>query len=268
MARIRTVKPEFWQHPKVTSVGRDARLLFLGLLNEADDEGKLRYLPKTLAGVLFTNDEDVDAAWVRTRTDELERAGLVHTYMVDDAPLLLVCGFTEHQKVSHPSPSRLPSPPEPDDNAPETLPRDSGRSPESLRPDMDLGNGTGSKDLGSELALVVAEPSKPTVKDVFEFWRSECNHPGAKLDDKRRARIAWALNEYPADDVADAIRGAAASPYHQGQNSNGTIYDDPTLIFRDATHLERFRDQYRSGPVRQVPKAWGALDAMVRDGAL
>ncbi len=111
MARIRTVKPEFWQHPKVTRVSRDARLFFLGLLNEADDVGRLRYSPKRLAGVLFPEDDDVRASKIERWTGELENERLVARYEVDGAELLVVCGFTEHQHINRPSPSRLPAPP-------------------------------------------------------------------------------------------------------------------------------------------------------------
>lgn len=110
MARIRTIKPDFWQHPRVTRVSRDARLYFLGLLNEADDEGRMRYSGKRLAGVLFSDDDDVTGALIDQWTDELEVAGLVSRYVVDRAPLLLVIGFTEHQKINRPTPSRLPAP--------------------------------------------------------------------------------------------------------------------------------------------------------------
>lgn len=110
MARIRTVKPEFWQHPKVTRVSRDARLLFLGLLNEADDAGKMRYASKRLAGVLFGDDEDVTATEVDAWVDELEDALLVQRYEVEDAPYLIVPGFTEHQKINRPTESKLPDP--------------------------------------------------------------------------------------------------------------------------------------------------------------
>lgn len=110
MARIRTVKPEFWQHPKVTRVSRDARLLFLGLLNEADDKGKMRYASKRLAGVLFGDDDDVTATEVDAWVDELEDARLVQRYEVDEASYLIVPGFTEHQKINRPSPSKLPDP--------------------------------------------------------------------------------------------------------------------------------------------------------------
>lgn len=259
MARIRTVKPEFWQHPKVTRVSRDARLLFLGLLNEVDDEGKTRYLPKTLAGVLFPEDEDVDASWVSSRMDELERVGLVRRYEIDGAPLLIVCGFTEHQKVSHPTPSRLPDPPEPLGRDSREIPEPVENPPESFVPDMEQGNGKEEEEEEeASLALAVVEPTI-SVRDVFDFWRAECDHPRAVLDDQRRRRIEWAIKTYPPDDIRDAILGAASSEFHQGQNDNGRVYDDITLICRNAEKFERFRDGYRRGPVQKTPRHFGAI---------
>ena len=37
--RIRTIKPEFWSHPVMTRQDDATKLLALGLLNFADDEG-------------------------------------------------------------------------------------------------------------------------------------------------------------------------------------------------------------------------------------
>ena len=118
-----------------------------------------------------------------------------------------------------------------------------------------------------EFALdLVPTTSRASVDDVFDFWRSETKHPRAKLDRKRRQRIEWAQEHYDDTEIADAIRGAASSPFHQGQNDRGTRYDDLTLILRDAEHLERFIDIYRH-PVPKIPKAWGALTQMAREGA-
>src|SRR5689334_9001838 len=108
MSRIRTVKPEFWQHPKTGAVSRDARLLFLGLLNEADDEGRMRYSPKRLAGVLFPFDEDVTSRELCLWVSELSQATLVELYTVDGADYLAVPGFTEHQRINRPSKSTFP----------------------------------------------------------------------------------------------------------------------------------------------------------------
>lgn len=115
-----------------------------------------------------------------------------------------------------------------------------------------------------ELTLDVV-PRRVLVEDVFDFWRSETKHPRAKLDRKRRQRIEWAIDNYEPDEIADAIRGAASSPFHQGQNDNGNRYDDVSLILRDSEHLERFLDIHRH-PVTQIPKAWGALTEIIKEG--
>lgn len=238
MARIRTVKPEFWEHPKVTRVTRDARLLFLGLLNEADDEGKLRYSAKKLAGVLFGADDDVGAPDVDRWTEELEREGLVLTYEVDGAPLLIVLGFTEHQRVSHPSPSRLPNPRESSGNIRE----DDGNPRETLRPEGNREQGKGNPSV--ELTL---DPDP--VQAIFQAWQGFTGHHKAVLDKKRRRVIENARKHYPDDELIDACRGVMLSPHNTGQNERGMRYDDIGLVLRDAEHVERFRDLARAVPV-------------------
>jgi hypothetical protein len=48
MARIRTVKPEFWTSEQVMNCSRDARLLFIGMWNFCDDGGNHPASAKTL----------------------------------------------------------------------------------------------------------------------------------------------------------------------------------------------------------------------------
>lgn len=159
MARIRTVKPEFWQHPKVCRVSRDARLLFLGLLNEADDEGKLRYSAKRLAGVVFPLDDDVSSAKLDRWTSELERESLVHRYSVDGADLLMIVGFAEHQKINRPTRSRLPNPGE-------GLTEPSV-SPHGALTEGSLGEqGTGNREQGSARERAVKE----SYEEDFGAW--------------------------------------------------------------------------------------------------
>ena len=80
------------------------------------------------------------------------------------------------------------------------------------------------------------------VTEIFDYWKEALKHPRAKLDAKRKrliqARII--IDKYSADDLRQAIRGLTHSPHHMGQNDTGMVYDDITLICRDATHVERF----------------------------
>ena len=86
------------------------------------------------------------------------------------------------------------------------------------------------------------EPSKELSEDslVFEYWQSAMNHPGAKLDQKRKRIISKALKDYGVEDLRLAIDGCKASPWHRGGNPDARVYDSLGLIFRDAEHIEQF----------------------------
>lgn len=147
MARIRTIKPEFCTSADSGALSRDARLFFLQLLTEADDEGRLAWIPRRLCGVLYPFDEDVSAAMLNGWATECCTRNMLQLYTADGATYAQVVNWTKHQKISHPTTSRLPAPPEASGEIPEKF-----RSPpESLRPDLGTGNreGKGKEPEGS-----------------------------------------------------------------------------------------------------------------------
>lgn len=108
MARIRTLKPEMPGHPTIAKLSRDARLLFVWLITDADDEGRFVAAAKRLAGQLYPLDDDVTATDVLIWLGELIDCGLVAMYEHDGATYGEIVGWADHQKISKPSPSRLP----------------------------------------------------------------------------------------------------------------------------------------------------------------
>lgn len=56
MARIRTLKPSVWRDKAFCSVSRDARLLFIGLISNADDEGRFEADPELLRAAIYPRD--------------------------------------------------------------------------------------------------------------------------------------------------------------------------------------------------------------------
>lgn len=107
--RIRTVKPELWHDPGLARSCRDARLLFIGILNYVDDEGRIVYSPKMLAGAIFPHDDDVNERKVMLWLAQLEDvSGVIARYEVDGVRYLWVRKFREHQVINRPSPSKLP----------------------------------------------------------------------------------------------------------------------------------------------------------------
>jgi len=56
MARIRTIKPEFWDDEKLSLVSRDARLTFIGMWTFSDDYGVVKGASVWLKSKIFPYD--------------------------------------------------------------------------------------------------------------------------------------------------------------------------------------------------------------------
>jgi hypothetical protein len=109
MARIRTIKPEFFRSEQVGDLMPLCRLLFIGLWTQADREGRLEDRPRRLKAELFPYD-DVD---VDVLLGELQAAGLIIRYEAGGRCLIQVTAFLKHQAPNiKEAPSILPAPPE------------------------------------------------------------------------------------------------------------------------------------------------------------
>lgn len=107
MARIRTIKPEFWTDERVVELDFWVRLLFIGLWNFADDEGRMVCSEKRIKMQIFPG----DSPNIRGGLDELTRAGLIEVYDVEGIEYLQIPTFLKHQRVDHPSKSKIPQKP-------------------------------------------------------------------------------------------------------------------------------------------------------------
>lgn len=102
MARIRTIKPEFWTSPQIVGCSLPARLAFIGLLSFCDDNGIHPASASRLRMQVFPEDAIGDDE-IRNLVAELIRPGLVATYSVGDEVFWCVTGWTRHQKIDRPT---------------------------------------------------------------------------------------------------------------------------------------------------------------------
>ncbi|MGF6636792.1 hypothetical protein [Paraburkholderia sp. MM6662-R1] len=109
MARIRTIKPEFWVNPQVVHVSLAARLLFIGTWNFADDHGNLPRDPEKLKMQVFPSalDADID---VEPLVLSLIYQGLLSEYSVSGKRYLHITGFENNQVINRPSKPTFPLP--------------------------------------------------------------------------------------------------------------------------------------------------------------
>lgn len=110
MARIRTLKPSFWADEAVAELSRDARLVLIGLISSADDEGRFLASHSAVSGYLFPHD-DIAPTKLRKWLDEIEEAGIVRFYSVNRREYGAFPNWKKHQRISKPQPSALPAPP-------------------------------------------------------------------------------------------------------------------------------------------------------------
>ena len=108
MGRIRTIKPEFWIDEKVGGLKRDERLLFLGLLNLADDEGVLKAAPAFIKGQIFAYDEDLSVTDIKEWLVALVGARVLVSFDYNNEKYFLIRTFKSHQKINRPTPSKIP----------------------------------------------------------------------------------------------------------------------------------------------------------------
>lgn len=248
MPRIRSIKPEFPQSESMGRVSRDARLLFILLWTVSDDFGRTRAASRMLASLLFPYDDDAPKkidGWL----NELEAERCIERYQVDGSTYLQISKWLNHQRIDHPTASKIPEFREDS----RILARDS----DGLAPDLDrIGEdriGNGSK-VPSEPMSAASATDGAAVERVFEHWRQTHDHPTARLDPKRRKLINQALASYTEADLCQSISGYKLSPHHQGQNDRATVYDAIELLLRDAKHIDAGLAFYRSPPRSDLSK--------------
>lgn len=113
MARIRSLKPEIWMSAQVMNLSKPARLLFIGLITQADDEGRGSADARRIKAAIFGGDDDT-AESVRRWLDEIVEQGLITIYHAEKhGDLYALRSWRHHQKIDKPKPSGYPQPPDP-----------------------------------------------------------------------------------------------------------------------------------------------------------
>ena len=97
MARIRTIKPEFFTSADIVSLTPLARLFYIALWCESDREGRLNWNSKTLKMRYMPADNcNIDIL-----AEELINAKLIEIYTVDGRNYAEVISFKNHQVINN-----------------------------------------------------------------------------------------------------------------------------------------------------------------------
>jgi hypothetical protein len=266
MARIRSIKPEFFQDRKMAAVGPIAALVYVALWCLADDGGVAPVDVDRVKGELFYGWASVPASAVADALDALERAGCIRRYRVGGDTYAEIPTFAKHQVINKPSKTRFPrrGRPEPSGRTPEPLPEPSGSPPEKVG----MEHGAWSVEHGGEQepskALVelrsTATPATARIEEhtngrrtreaalklgaqvVFAYWAARLCHPKAVLDRKRETRLTARLRENGGGvtELLYAVDGALRDEFLMGRDPQARrAFDGIETVFRDRGMVER-----------------------------
>ena len=181
MARIRSVKPEFWSSESITCLPRDTRLAYIGLWCVADDEGRFRAQIGVLAGQLFPEDDDgrevVERALAELSGALSEDSVRTHGALSEDSvspqsqPMVelyigpdghhygQITAWARHQRINRPTPSSIPGPNDPGSHSDKLIRKDSlsphgGLTEDSVRTHGALSEGSLPERKGKDITQV------------------------------------------------------------------------------------------------------------------
>lgn len=223
MARIRSIKPEFWTSEQVLECSLGARLMFLGMWNFADDYGRMPFSPKSIKAQVFPAD-DLSLDIIRGMILELSANGLVLIYTVDGKEYLEITGW-KHQRIDKPQPAKYPGP----------FQDHSTNVPITILPDR-----IGEDKKGKEEHCPVRKRTrtKEVYSEDFEtnFWKP---YPRTATMSKKEAWREWM--KLPPDKREAACRAIAGYEQHLKRN--------PTL---QTVHACRFLSQERAETILEM----------------
>jgi len=246
MARIRTIKPETHSSPSLAQVSIPARWVFIGLFTLADDDGRVRDLPKQILGNLFPLDNDITVEMVVAWLAELEDVGCIRRYSVDGSDFFYLPSWHEHQKISKPTTSRLPEPPE--------LPREAQGNP-----------GKPTQEVGSR-KLEVGK-FEPDFSEAWALYPRQIEEPKAL-----KAYAARRKAGRSREDLLSATKHYAAAVVGQEPRFiklGATFYgpDEPFLDFVDGIP-EGARPTSANQPSRNMSVAKAVLGGLMTSSPL
>lgn len=102
MARIRTIKPIFWDDLKVGRLSRDVRLLYIGMWNFADDLGVLVGDLYWLKSRVFPYDQ-IQMQQFEKWVSDLVKTGFIYLFSHNGEEFIYLPTFTRHQKIDKPN---------------------------------------------------------------------------------------------------------------------------------------------------------------------
>jgi len=220
MARIRSIKPEFFESEDVAALSFRERVLWIGLWVHCDNYGRCKDNVRLVKKNVFPLDQ-VSLAEVEQDLVSLAGHGRIVRYEVDGKGYLAVVNWDRHQHIARPGLPKYPAPPP----AVEKVSRhDSDAALHSN--DESVGKGLRNRDQGGD-AQERASPQEPPRQCTVHTGNPNPG-PCGPCGDARRAHAQWEA------DRNSRIRVMPSCERHRGQLAHNCGLCRAELLAADA----------------------------------
>lgn len=246
MARNRMIKPDFWSDEKTGNLSDRAKLLYIGMLNFADDEGLIRYNPTYLRSCIFPY-HDILIKDIKTTLKELEQ--FLYVYTVNNQTYARLKNFKRHQVINKPQPTKLP------------LPDDSRSVPVALPEQVSTKVKEKEKEKVKEKEDNNIVQQKNVERIAFEsfsqFWSIYPKHIG-----KQKAISAWKKLKPDAELIDVILRSVDVQKQsEQWQKDNGQFIPLPATWLNG----KRWEDEIPIGNGKSVSHKYDGFGVKLED---
>lgn len=241
MIQKRMVFAKIWESKQIGKISREARLLYVGLITLADDDGRVTGDAAALRSKIFMRDDDITGHQVKSWIDEVVAAKLVYRYTVDEEDYLVHPNWFRYQNLRRDRFHQSVLPPPPQDivsQLSDERPSDDGQaSDEAPTEDGHLGAEV-SKKVSKKVSNILF--IKNLQKSFELFYAAYPLHKG-----KAAAQRKW-FTLKPDDALVSAIMAAVERQKKwQRWNEEGGKYIPHAATW---LHNRRWEDEERVAP--------------------
>ena len=265
MARIRTIKPEFFTSPDTAKASIEARLFYIALWCWADDWGIGEANMNALLGFAFPEDDEKTRKEIQSLCKEVANTYGTLFYENNGRYFYAIPSWEDHQRTQRRAQRRNPTPDDPESqpdkriyekHAPSVFTQGTSESTQGNDQEGtgEQGNrGTGEREHISNppeqetITLIHPEPSADASDRFDEFWEAYPKRTGQNPKKPAREKFKKITKDVDPQILIDAAHAYARSEQH----------NNPKFIAQTQTWLnqERWNDEY-SEPAPQPFDPW------------
>lgn len=224
MARKRIISPEIWQSEDFSRLSTLAKLIFIGMFSNADDEGRGRGKAVYLKSIIFPYDEDIRVADIDKTLSEISSNMSVIFYSHNENIYYELTNWNIWQKVEKPQPSKIPAFDESDKTFQRLFGEELGNNRRRVAPNK-------NRIRIEENRKEKEENRISLVKIYNEFCTnlSQC----LKVTDKRKKNIDEFLKVYTLEQFEELCKKTNVTPFLIGKNDRKWKADIDFLLKTD-----------------------------------